>query len=143
MSTPFESSAASPIQGRCDPGFEPLRDLFAERLAKGPDQDLGASLAVFVDGEPVLDLWGGWSDEARTQPWASNTLVNVWSTTKTMTSLAALLLIDRGVLDPDKPVAHWWPEFAASGKGGVPLGPVMSHSSGVSGWNAPSTMEQL
>ncbi|MFN7394786.1 MAG: serine hydrolase domain-containing protein [bacterium] len=143
MSAPSDSGAAAPVQGRCDPGFEPLRDLFAERLAQGPDQDLGASLAVFVEGEPVLDLWGGWSDEARTRPWASDTLVNVWSTTKTMTSLAAMLLIDRGVLDPDKAVAHWWPEFAAAGKGGVTLRQVMSHASGVSGWNAPITVEQL
>ncbi len=143
MNTPLDKVATAPIQGRCDPGFEPLRDLFAQRLAQGPDQDLGASLAVYVEGEPVLDLWGGWCDEAQTCHWAADTLVNVWSTTKTMTSLAALLLIDRGVLDPDKPVAHWWPAFAAEGKGPVTLGQVMSYSSGVSGWNAPINLEQL
>lgn len=143
MNAPANSPAAAPAQGRCDPGFEPLRDLFSRCLSQGPDQDLGASLAVYVEGEPVLDLWGGWCDEARTRPWAATTLVNVWSTTKTMTSLAALLLIDRGVLDPNKPVAHWWPAFAAEGKGSITLGQVMSYTSGVSGWNAPINMEHL
>lgn len=143
MNAHAHPGAGAPVQGRCDPGLEPLRDLFAERLANGPDQDLGASLAVFVAGEPVLDLWGGWCDEAQTCPWSADTLVNVWSTTKTMTSLAALLLIDRGVLDPDKAVAHWWPDFAAAGKADVTLRQVMSHTSGVSGWNAPVALEQL
>src|SRR5882757_6870763 len=99
----------APVFGDCAPNFEPLRDCFAALLAAG--EDLGASLAVVLDGEFVVDLWGGWADVARSTPWGRDTLTNVWSTTKTMTSLAALLLVERGELDPDAPVAHYWPEF--------------------------------
>ena len=78
--------------------------------------DVGASVAVTVDGELVVDLWGGQPDEARTPPWERDTITNVWSTTKTMTALCALILADRGELDLHAPVARYWPEFAAAGK---------------------------
>ena len=78
--------------------------------------DIGASFCATVEGETVVDLWGGFADEARTQPWLKDTIVNVYSTTKTMTALTALLIADRGELDFDAPVARYWPEFAANGK---------------------------
>jgi CubicO group peptidase (beta-lactamase class C family) len=68
---------------------------------------------VDVDGQTVADVWGGFADEAGTRPWERDTIVNVWSTTKTVTSLAVLLLADRGLVDLDAPVARYWPEFAA------------------------------
>ena len=105
------------VQGQCQPRFEALRQLFAANIASGAD--LGASLAVTLDGEFVVDLWGGWADEARTRPWTADTVTNVWSTTKMMTSLTALLLVDRGELDLDAPVARYWPEFGAAGKSGI------------------------
>ena len=105
--------------------------------------DLGASVALTVDGEMVADFWGGFVDQERTRPWEENTLVNVWSTTKTMTSLAALVLADRGQLDLDAPVATYWPEFAANGKEGVLVKHLMSHTSGVSGWAQPVVQEDL
>ena len=129
------------VQGHCQPRFEALRQLFAANIASGAD--LGASLAVTIDGEFVVDLWGGWADEARTRPWAADTVTNVWSTTKMMTSLTALLLVDRGELDLDAPVARYWPEFGAAGKSGIPLRHLMSYNSGVSGWAQPVTMADL
>ena len=129
------------VQGQCQPRFEALRQLFAANIASGAD--LGASLAVTLDGEFVVDLWGGWADEARTRPWTADTVTNVWSTTKMMTSLTALLVVDRGELDRDAPVARYWPEFGAAGKSGIQLRHLMSYNSGVSGWEQPVTMADL
>ena len=124
----------SEVHGRSSDRFAPLVDVLARQLDSGAD--LGASLAVNIDGEMVVDLWGGWADEARTVPWAENTITNVFSTTKTMTALAALVLVDRGELDLDAPVAKYWPEFAANGKEGIKVRHLLSHTSGVSGWDA-------
>src|SRR5271165_4030395 len=97
--------------------FAPVRAAFEANLASGAD--VGACFTATVEGETVVDLWGGWADEARTRPWEKDTIVNVYSTTKTMTALTALLLADHGELDFDAPVAKYWPEFAQAGKGGV------------------------
>src|SRR4051812_27004221 len=131
----------TPLGGTCSDRFDPLRELFAAKLGSG--EDLGASLAVNIDGEMVVDLWGGWADEARTAPWGENTIANVFSTTKTMTALAALVLVDRGELDLDAPVARYWPEFAARGKAGIKVRQLLSHTSGVSGWEQPITLADL
>lgn len=85
----------------------------------------------------MVDLWGGWVDEPHTAPWAADTITNVWSTTKTMTSLSALVLADRGELDLDATVATYWPEFAANGKDRITVKQLMGHTSGVSGWAQP------
>ena len=124
------------LGGTCSARFDPLRELFAAKLESG--EDLGASLAVNIDGEMVVDLWGGWADEARTVPWTENTIANVFSTTKAMTALAALVLVDRGELDLDATVARYWPEFAARGKAGIKVRHLLSHTSGVSGWDQPN-----
>ena len=131
----------TPLGGTCSARFDPLRELFAAKLESG--EDLGASLAVNIDGEMVVDLWGGWADEARTAPWTENTIANVFSTTKCMTSLAALMLVDRGELDLDANVAAYWPEFAARGKAGIKVRQLLSHTSGVSGWDQPITLEDM
>src|SRR5262245_37926812 len=132
---------ATPLGGTCSPRFEPLRELFAAKLASG--EDLGASLAVNIDGEMVVDLWGGWVDEARTVPWTENTIICVFSTTKVMTTLAALVLVDRGQLDLDATVASYWPEFAARGKAGITVRHLLSYRSGVSGWDQPVTIDDI
>ncbi len=129
------------LGGTCSARFDPVRELFAAKLESG--EDLGASLAVNIDGEMVVDLWGGWADEARTVPWTENTITCVFSTTKTMTALAALVLVDRGELDLDANVAAYWPEFAARGKAGIKVRQLLSHTSGVSGWDQPITLEDL
>jgi CubicO group peptidase (beta-lactamase class C family) len=131
----------TPLGGTCSARFDPLRELFAAKFESG--EDLGASLALNIDGEMVVDLWGGWADEARTVPWAHDTIICVFSTTKTMTSLAALVLVDRGELDLDATVAKYWPEFAANGKAGIKVRHLLSHTSGVSGWEQPITVEDL
>jgi CubicO group peptidase (beta-lactamase class C family) len=119
---------STPLGGTCTARFDRLRELFAAKLESG--EDLGASLAVNIDGEMVVDLWGGWADEARTVPWTENTIANVFSTTKTMTALAALVLVDRGELDLDANVGKYWPEFAANGKAGIKVRHLLSHTSG-------------
>ena len=116
----------TPLGGTCSARFDPLRELFKAKLESG--EDLGASLAVNIDGEMVVDLWGGWADEARTAPWTENTIANVFSTTKTMTALAALALVDRGELELDATVARYWPEFAARGKEGIKVRQLLSHT---------------
>ena len=97
------------IRGMCQGRFEGVRSALARNLDSG--EELGASLVVDIDGEIAVDLWGGFCDQARTVPWSEDTITNVWSTTKTVTSLAALMLADRGELDVDAPVAAYWPEF--------------------------------
>jgi len=127
--------ASGLLQGHVDPRFEPLMDVIEGNLASGAE--CGLSVTVDVDGRTVVDVYGGFADEARTRPWERDTIVNVWSTTKTVTSLAVLMLADRGLIDLDAPVASYWPDFAANGKEQVLVRHVMSHCSGVSGWNAP------
>jgi CubicO group peptidase (beta-lactamase class C family) len=129
------------LLGKCDDRFDGVRAALARNLDSG--EELGASLVLDIDGEIVVDLWGGFRDEARTVPWSEQTITNVWSTTKTVTSLAALMLVDRGELDVDAPVARYWPEFAAQGKQDVLVRHVMSHASGVSGLEQPAVVEDL
>lgn len=103
------------IQGTCDPRFAAVRETLERNLKNG--EDVGSSAAVFIDGEPIVDIWGGFFDETRTRPWERDTIVVNFSTTKTMTALCALVLADRGELDYDAPVAKYWPEFAAEARG--------------------------
>ncbi|MET9589863.1 serine hydrolase domain-containing protein [Streptomyces sp. NPDC006516] len=129
------------VEGSSTDRFEPVRAALAENLETG--EELGASIAVDVDGVMEVDLWGGHADEARTQPWHRDTLVSMWSTTKTLTNLAALVLVDRGALDLHRPVAHYWPEFAAQGKEHIEVRHVLAHTSGLSGWQQPFTVDDL
>jgi CubicO group peptidase (beta-lactamase class C family) len=129
------------VQGFTTDKFEGLRAVLADQIDSG--QDLGASVAVHLQGEVVCDIWGGFADPAKTTPWGRDTIVNVWSTTKTMTFLVALMLADRGELDLDSPVATYWPEFAANGKDGVLVRNLMGHTAGLSGWTEPLAVEDL
>jgi CubicO group peptidase (beta-lactamase class C family) len=129
------------IHGTCDDRFEQVSNVFSANLDAG--HDLGASVAVVVAGEPVVDIWGGYVDEAKSTPWEKDTIINVWSTTKTMAALCSLILADRGELDLYAPVAKYWPEFAAGGKGEIEFRHILSHTSGLSGWSEPMTTEDL
>jgi CubicO group peptidase (beta-lactamase class C family) len=129
------------VQGLVKDRYALARAQFEQNLASG--EDVGASFCATVEGETVVDLWGGFADEAKTRPWERDTIVNVYSTTKTMTALVALMLADRGELDFDAPVARYWPEFAANGKAQVKVSHLMSHSAGLSGWKEPMTTEML
>jgi CubicO group peptidase (beta-lactamase class C family) len=129
------------VHGRCEDRFGGVREALAQQLDGGAE--LGASIAVDLDGETVVDVWGGYRDEAREQPWSEHTIVNVWSTTKCVLALAALMLVDRGELDLDAPVADYWPEFAAKGKKDVRVRQLLSHTSGVSGWEQPFSIRDM
>jgi CubicO group peptidase (beta-lactamase class C family) len=119
------------VNGTCAPGFEPVKAAFAANFAER--DEIGASVAVVAGGQTVVNLWAGWADPDRTTPWQEHTITNVWSTTKPMTSLCAHILMDRGELDPDAPVARYWPEFAAGGKADIPIRSIMNHQSGLTG----------
>ena len=127
------------VDGTCTDPFTPLRDLLARNLDDGTD--VGAAVAVLHDGELVADLWGG---EARPGvPWERDTIVQVWSVTKTMAALTALVVADRGQIDLDAPVAEYWPAFAAAGKDDVRVRHVLGHTSGVPGWSRPVSVDEL
>src|SRR5262245_4407920 len=120
------------IHGTCDERFAAVQEVFAANLNTG--KDVGASVAVFIDGEPVLDLWGGHFDGTYTRPWERDTIVQTFSTTKTMTALCALVLADRGEIDLHAPVVKYWPEFAAEGKSAIEVRHLLGHTSGLPGW---------
>jgi CubicO group peptidase (beta-lactamase class C family) len=122
------------IQGTFDEQFAAVADVLSANLDRGAD--VGASACVVHDGRTVVDVWGGTIDDDGT-PWAEDTIINVWSTTKTMTALTALLLADRGELDLHVPVARYWPEFAAEGKGSIEVRHLLGHTAGLSGWQEP------
>src|SRR3954471_4830173 len=102
------------VHGQADAGFDKLVDALADELSTGAE--VGAAIAVDIEGELVVDIWGGHADAAKTVTWGEDTIVHVWSSTKTVTSLAALILADRGRPAHAEPVATYWPEFAANGK---------------------------
>lgn len=122
------------VHGRFDRKFERVASVFAENIRSG--EDLGASYAVSVDGEMVIDIWGGHLDEEKMTPWAEDTIVNVYSSTKTVSFLCALVLADRGLMDFDAPVSTYWPEFAQNGKENVRVWHFMDHAAGLSGMDA-------
>jgi CubicO group peptidase (beta-lactamase class C family) len=122
---------AAGIHGECDARFARLREVFERSFAE--DRETGASLAVVLDGRPVVDLWGGHADAARTRAWERDTIVNLYSTTKGWTALCAQVLVDRGELDLDAPVARHWPEFARAGKGAIPVRQLLCHQAGLPG----------
>jgi CubicO group peptidase (beta-lactamase class C family) len=129
------------VHGTFDERFRAVRDVLERQLKTGAD--IGASAAVFIDGEPVVDIWGGYFDEARTRPWERDTIVNNFSTTKTMTALAALVLADRGVIDFNAPVSKYWPEFAAEGKREIEVRHLLGHTAGLPGWTEPVTLADI
>lgn len=115
------------MPGTHDPSFQPLADLFEASLTDGTEA--GASVAVVHDGELVVDLWGG---EARPGvPWQEDTIVQVWSVTKTMAALTTLVLADRGEIDLDAPVSSYWTDFS---RDDVLVRHLLAHTSGYAGW---------
>ncbi|WP_298396450.1 serine hydrolase [Sphingobium sp.] len=128
------------VQGQCDPHFERVADILAEQIASGAE--VGASLYVSVEGEPVIDLWGGWHDRDHSAAWGEHSIVNVFSATKTVTSLAILMLADRGAIDLFAPVADYWPEFAQNGKESALVRHLFSHTVGLPAWDPPFSLAE-
>jgi len=129
------------VQGECAARFGAVREAFAKSFAAG--REVGASFAATLDGELVVDLWGGHADAARTRPWQRDTIVNVFSTTKAMAALCLHQLADRGKLDLAAPVARYWPEFAQGGKAALPVHLLLSHRAGLAALRAPLPTEAL
>lgn len=117
------------INGTCDERFSRVAEAFRRNFTERDDH--GASVCVIVEGETVVDLWAGWADIPKTTPWAEDTIVNVWSSTKGVAAIAAHVAADRGDLDLDAPVARYWPEFAAAGKGHIPVAWLLTHQVGL------------
>ena len=128
----------SEVHGQVAPGFERVKDAFANNFEE--HGDVGAACSVYVNGEKVVDLWGGIADEQSGKPWEEKTIVPVASSTKGATAVCANLLAQRGELDMDAPVAEYWPEFAAGGKQDVPVKYLLSHSVGLPVLDTPLSM---
>jgi CubicO group peptidase (beta-lactamase class C family) len=123
------------IGGRCDPRFTPVRDAFAANFAERGET--GAAACLAVRGTVVADLWGGLADHRPDRPWQPDTLVNVFSVGKGLIAACLARLIGEGRLDPDAPVARYWPEFAAAGKAAVTLRQLLSHQAGLPALREP------
>ena len=117
------------VRGCCEAGFVAVRRAFAEILAGGAE--VGAALAVYLGGHPVVDVWGGHVDAGRTRPWERDTIVNLYSVGKAVTAVCALRLVEDGRLDLDAPVARYWPEFAQAGKARLPVRYLLTHEAGL------------
>ncbi|WP_218035928.1 serine hydrolase [Sphingobium sp. 15-1] len=124
---------------RLAPGFEAVGDAFTANFEDG--LDIGAAFVVTLDGAVVIDLWGGHIDQARSAPVRSDTLFAIWSATKGATATCIALLVERGALDYEEPVATYWPAFAANGKGRITLAQLLSHQAGLCGVRTPITMQ--
>ena len=134
------------ISGTCDDRLAAVGDAFAGNFEAGGDTvDVGAAVAVTIEGELVVDLWGGTvsGDDDVERPWQPDTIINVFSTTKTVSALACLMLADAGELDLYAPVYKVWPEFRANNKAAVEVRHVMSHTAGLPSWSEPVTVDVL
>ena len=132
---------STPIDGTCDPRFADVQQAFADNFSL--HDDIGAAFAVALEGKVVVDLWGGYADQARTRIWSADTVTNVWSTTKGVAAICFAILIDRELASYDDPVAKYWPEFAAEGKGTVTIAQLLSHQAGLSGFIELVTMRDV
>ncbi|MEL6363126.1 MAG: serine hydrolase domain-containing protein [Pseudomonadota bacterium] len=129
------------VEGYCDDRFAPVKDVFEENFKS--HGDVGASVAVFRRGEPLIDLWGGHLDADRDEPWTKDTLVNIWSTTKGITATCFAMAVDRGVLAYEDKVTEYWPEFGVAGKDNVTVAMLLSHQAGLCGFRDPAALEDI
>ncbi len=129
------------MHGDVDPRFAAVRDAFADNFAR--HGDVGAACAVYHRGRRVVDLWGGLADRDRGTPWERDTLALVFSTTKGIAATCVLRLVERGLLDLDAPLARYWPEFAANGKGAIPVRWALCHKAGLPAVDATLTMDEV
>jgi len=133
--------AITKISGDCDPKFSQVKKVFEEHFEAG--KELGAAVAVTIDGHSVIDLWGGYADPERTRTWEQDTLVNVYSTTKAMTATCVHRLVDQGLLNLDQKVSHYWPEFGQRGKEEITVRLLLSHRAGLPAINKPLPPEAV
>jgi CubicO group peptidase (beta-lactamase class C family) len=132
------------IRGHVTPGFEAVRDCFAANFEREDEhREVGASIAVYRGEDLVVDLSGGWRDSEATVQWSSDTLANVWSTTKGVTAIALAVLVDRGLIDYGAPVATYWPRFGDNGKAKITVSQLLSHQAGLPGLVEPTSLEDF
>jgi CubicO group peptidase (beta-lactamase class C family) len=129
----------TPVDGTCDARFRPVREAFVANFGAG---EIGAACAITVEGRPVVDLWGGWADEARTRPWRHDTLVNAYSVGKPIVALSVLQLVAAGTFDLDGHAEQWWPELLA-GRAGATVRDLLCHRAGVPAIRRPLTNDAL
>ena len=129
------------IHGTCDGAYAPLAAAFEQNFAERGE--VGAALSLVVDGRVVVDLWAGSQDQGGQAPWAADTVVNVWSTTKAVNALCFAMLVDRGLCAYGDPVTRWWPEFGAHGKDGVTVAMLLSHQAGLCSFRDPAVVEDF
>jgi len=123
------------IHGSCGHRFKSVKEAFTQSIEE--KKEVGASFAVMIDGEYVIDIYGGYKDTEKTQPWENDTICNVFSTTKVPTALCTMMCVDRDLLDLDEKVSKYWPEFAQGGKENISVRHILSHSSGLAGIDEP------
>ena len=118
-----------PFCGRLDPKFQAVADAFVENFRV--EDEVGAAVSVVIDGETVVDIWGGWRNRAMTDPWDAASTVCMMSVAKGITGIAFNMLVDRGLIDIDAPVAKYWPEFAQNGKAGILVRWILDHRAAI------------
>jgi len=121
--------ARFPLHGRYNPRFRPVVDAFAENYRT--EDETGSACAVVLDGATVVDIWGGWRDNARTDPWDEATTVCMMSVAKGVTGIVFNMAVDSGLIDVDAPVATYWPEFAQAGKADIPVRWLLDHRAAI------------
>jgi CubicO group peptidase (beta-lactamase class C family) len=131
----------SGVHGAADPHFSCAVRSFASMF--GHRRFGGGALAVYLDGEPVVDVWTGWADRRGEVPWTADTGTMVFSATKGMASTVIHRLVDRGLIDYDVPVAQYWPEFGANGKADITVRQLMRHQAGLSALRGSSKEDLL
>jgi CubicO group peptidase (beta-lactamase class C family) len=129
------------VEGSNRPQFDRVREVFTRNFAD--HDELGASVAVTLSGELVVDLWGGWKDKARTQPWTRDTRAPLWSGTKPITGICFAMIVDRGLATYEDRVSKYWPEFGAEGKEAITIAQLLSHQAGLTGFLMPTTLSEL
>lgn len=129
------------IGGDVDDGYGKVADAFRRNFANG--SEIGAAVAVYRDGRKVVDLWGGHRDGRTQAPWQADTLVNIFSTTKGIASLAVALAVSRGLLDYDAKVAEHWHEFAQAGKADITVRQLLSHQAGLVAVTPPFRLSDM
>lgn len=123
------------INGFCDPRFERVAEEFERNFQQRGE--VGASVCVTLEGETLVDMWGGLANPATNEPWVKDTLTLVWSATKGATALCAHMLASRGLLDLDAPVTRYWPEFGQAGKESIPVKMLLNHQAGLPALRRP------
>jgi CubicO group peptidase (beta-lactamase class C family) len=138
------NNISTEVHGTVGPGFEIVRDAFAETFKlEAAYRNVGSSLAIYREGKQVVDLWGGHADGARTRPWYRDTLANVFSATKGAVALAAAHLVEKGKLDYGRKVAGYWPQFTGDGKDATTVAELLSHHAGLPSFQKTVTVDDL